>query len=42
MEVRLNDTLNEKGLYATKPHLKDDIIFTLSGKEYDHPTRESR
>jgi hypothetical protein len=41
MEVKESTVLNEKGLFATKQYVKEDIIFTLSGKEYDHPTRET-
>ena len=41
MEVRYNTELKEKGLYATKTYLKYEIVFTLSGEEYDKPMRET-
>jgi hypothetical protein len=41
MEVKLNTTINEYGLYATKSYEKDSIIFTLSGEILHAPTRES-
>lgn len=41
MEIKFNEKLNAKGLYATKKYVKNDVVFTLSGKEYDHPTRET-
>ena len=41
MEVRYNTELKEKGLYAIKSYLKNEIVFTLSGEEYDKPMRET-
>lgn len=41
MEIRLNETIGENGLYATKTFAKGDIVFELSGVIYDKPTRES-
>jgi hypothetical protein len=41
--VRTNTHLQpgSKGLYANCTYIKDELIFILSGEEYDHPTRES-
>jgi len=39
MYIKINPELNAKGLYSTKSYLKDEIVFTLAGKIYDHPTR---
>ena len=41
MEIKINPELNAKGLYSTKSYLKDEIVFTLAGKLYDYPTRET-
>ena len=41
MEVKFNHEINERGLYAATKYFKGTTIFTLSGEEYDHPTRES-
>ena len=41
MEVRFNKELNAKGLYATRAYAKEETIHTLTGKVFDHPTRES-
>ncbi len=41
MEIKHNNVLNEDGLYATKQYLKDTIVFTLTGNEYDKPKRET-
>jgi len=41
MEVKLSTKLNELGLFAKKSYKTNDIIFVLSGKEYNHPTRET-
>lgn len=41
MEVKLNDKINQLGLYTTKKYAKGEIIFILSGKEFNQPTRES-
>ena len=41
MEIKINPELNAKGLYSTKSYLKDEIVFTLAGQLYDHPTRET-
>ena len=30
-----------KGLYATRTYIKDELVFTLSGEEYENPTRET-
>ena len=39
MEVKLNTKLNEEGLYAVKSYKQNEIIFTLSGEEFDKPTK---
>lgn len=39
MEIRNN--ILGKGLYATIPYIRNKIVFTLSGIEYDKPTRET-
>ena len=41
MYIKTNPELNAKGLYSAKSYLKDEIVFTLAGKIYDHPTRET-
>lgn len=41
MEVRNSLTINGKGLFSTKKYRKNEIIFTLSGKEFPYPTRET-
>jgi len=41
MEVRINPIINGKGLYATRIYVKGEIVIVLSGKIYDHPTRET-
>ena len=41
MEVKQNTNLNEEGLFATRQYMKNEIVFTLSGEIYDHPTRET-
>lgn len=41
MEVKYSVTLNEKGLFATKNYLKNDIVLILSGDTYSYPTRET-
>lgn len=41
MEIKYNKKVNGKGLFATKEYKKGDTIFILSGKEYDHPIRET-
>ena len=41
MYIKTNPELNAKGLYSTKSYLKDEIVFTLAGKIYDYPTRET-
>jgi hypothetical protein len=41
MEVKLNTKLNEEGLYATTSYKRNKIVFTLSGEEFDKPTRET-
>ena len=33
--------MKEQGLFATKRYMKNDIVFILSGKVYDYPTRET-
>ena len=40
MEIR-NSINGGKGLFATKKYLKDEIIYVLSGKIYDEPSRET-
>ena len=41
MEVRYNNIIKGYGLYATQKYNKNDIIFVLSGNEYDKPSRET-
>ena len=41
MEVRFNAKINGNGLYATKSYKKDEVIFVLTGIEYDKPKRET-
>lgn len=41
MEIKMNTQINEYGLYSTKKYKKNEIIFVLSGKLYDYPTRET-
>ena len=41
MEVKFNKELNAKGLYAAQKYSQGETIFTLTGKIYDHPTRET-
>lgn len=41
MEVKISIVLNEEGLFATKQYMKGDVIFTLTGNELTHPTRET-
>lgn len=41
MEVKFNKELNAKGLYAARKYAQGETIFTLTGKTYDHPTRET-
>ena len=41
MEIKINNTIGEFGLYATKDYSIGSTIFTLSGEIVDHPTRES-
>ena len=41
MEIKLNDTIGEYGLYATQFYAKGDILFVLSGKIFANPTRET-
>lgn len=40
-EVKFNQKINGYGLYACEMFIKDQIVFTLSGKIFDKPTRES-
>ena len=39
MEIKEGET--GKGLFATKNYSKGEIVHTLTGKIFDHPTRES-
>jgi hypothetical protein len=41
MEVKLNEKIEQLGLFTTKKYNQGEIIFILSGKEFDKPTRES-
>jgi hypothetical protein len=41
MIVKINSKLNEKGLFSIKKYTKNEIVFVLSGIEYDNPTRET-
>lgn len=41
MEIKANKDINGKGLYSTKNFHKDEVIYTLIGEEFDHPTRET-
>jgi len=41
MEIKFNQTLGEMALYATKNYSKDEVIHVLTGKIFDHPTRET-
>jgi len=39
MEIKEGET--GKGLFATKNYSKGEIVHTLTGEIFDHPTRES-
>lgn len=41
MEIRNSEKINNKGLFSTQKYKKGEIVFTLSGKVYDAPTRET-
>jgi len=41
MEITQSAVNEGLGLYSTKSHQKGDIIFTLSGKIYTEPIRET-
>lgn len=41
MEIKDSTNVNGKGLFATEHYAKGEIVFVLSGKIFDHPTRES-
>jgi hypothetical protein len=41
MKISYNSIINAKGLYATKKYIENEIIYTLTGKIYDYPTRET-
>jgi SET domain-containing protein len=41
MEIKENKEIGGKGIYATKKYAKTEIIYTLTGEEFDHPTRET-
>jgi hypothetical protein len=41
MEIKLNEKIGQLGLFTTKKYAQGEIIFILSGKEFDKPTRES-
>lgn len=41
MEIKNSITIDGKGLFSTKKYNKNDIIFELSGKIFDNPTRET-
>ncbi len=40
MEIKESQT-NGKGLYSLKHHKKNDVVYMLTGQEYDHPLRET-
>jgi hypothetical protein len=41
MEIKKNKYNKKKGLYSTSYFAIGDLIFVLSGPEYDKPTRET-
>ena len=41
MEIRDCTYMNGKGLFATQPYKKGESIYTLSGKIFSAPTRET-
>jgi hypothetical protein len=41
MEIRHNDLIKGRGLFATKKYKKGEIIYKLCGTVYDYPTRET-
>jgi SET domain-containing protein len=41
MEIKPNKDINGNGLYSTKNYTKNEIIYTLTGKQFNHPTRET-
>ena len=41
MEIKDSKNISGKGLYTTIKYKKEDIIYTLTGKISDYPTRET-
>ena len=41
MEIQNSTIVNGKGVFVQMHHKKGDIVFVLSGKIYDEPTRET-
>ena len=41
MEVKLSERIGQLGLFTTKKYKTGETIITLSGQEFDKPTRES-
>ncbi len=41
MEIKFSEITKEKGLFTNKSFKKGEIVYTLSGKIFDAPTRES-
>ena len=41
MEIKFSEITKEKGLFTTKAFKKGNVVYTLSGKIFDSPTRES-
>lgn len=41
MEIKINEAIGEKGLYATKFYSKSSVVFILEGELINKPTRES-
>ena len=41
MEIKYSKLTGEKGLFSTKQCKKNDIFYTLNGKIFNKPTRET-
>jgi hypothetical protein len=41
MEVKNSKTVEGKGLFTTQSYQAGDLVYTLSGKIYDYPMRET-
>lgn len=41
MEIQNSTIVNGKGVFVQMHHKKGDIVFVLSGRIYDEPTRET-